>query len=97
MLTPPTAPPHRPAPPAASRPPPPVPPPPAARHLAPVMPRRRTRRRRREVTRVPRSDTALPEFDRGTVPEGLVTRRKLRDMQLSPGSNQGPVAILIPY
>ncbi|MFJ6669016.1 hypothetical protein [Streptomyces sp. NPDC091383] len=41
-----------------------------------------------------RSDAALPEFDRGTVPEGLVTRRKLRDMQLSPGGNQGPVAIL---
>ncbi|MFE4279722.1 RRQRL motif-containing zinc-binding protein [Streptomyces goshikiensis] len=58
------------------------------------MPRRRKRRRRREVTRVLRSDAALPEFDRGTVPEGLVTRRTLRDMQLSPGGNQGPVAIL---
>lgn len=58
------------------------------------MPRRRTRRRRREVTRVLRSDAALPEFDRSTVPEGLVTRRQLREMQLSPGSNEGPVAIL---
>ncbi|WP_124266617.1 hypothetical protein OG771_00300 [Streptomyces anulatus] len=58
------------------------------------MPRRRTRRRRREVTRVPRNDAALPEFDRSTVPEGLVTRRQLREMQLSPGDNEGPVAIL---
>ncbi|MFJ3608663.1 RRQRL motif-containing zinc-binding protein [Streptomyces anulatus] len=51
-------------------------------------------RTRREVTRVPRSDAMLPEFDRGTVPEGLVTRRALRDMGLSPGDNRGPVAIL---
>ncbi|WP_331728657.1 RRQRL motif-containing zinc-binding protein [Streptomyces anulatus] len=54
----------------------------------------RTRRKRREVTRVPRSDALLPEYDRGTVPEGLVTRRALRDMGLSPGGNRGPVAIL---
>ncbi|MFI1532347.1 RRQRL motif-containing zinc-binding protein [Streptomyces griseus] len=55
----------------------------------------RTRRRRpRQVTRVPRSDALLPEFDRGSVPEGLVTRRALREMGLSPGDNQGPVAIL---
>ncbi|MET9466586.1 RRQRL motif-containing zinc-binding protein [Streptomyces sp. NPDC006544] len=43
---------------------------------------------------MPREEAALPEFDRNTVPEGLVTRRRLREMQLSPGSNQGPVAIL---
>ncbi|MFD9794237.1 RRQRL motif-containing zinc-binding protein [Streptomyces sp. NPDC059070] len=58
------------------------------------MPRPRKKRCRREVTRVPRGDAGLPEYDRGTVPEGLVTRRQLRDMQLSPGGNQGPVAIL---
>ncbi|MFJ8848525.1 RRQRL motif-containing zinc-binding protein [Streptomyces cyaneofuscatus] len=46
------------------------------------------------MTRVPRSDAALPEFDRGAVPEGLVTRRVLREMGLSPGDNEGPVAIL---
>ncbi|MEU5958803.1 RRQRL motif-containing zinc-binding protein [Streptomyces sp. NPDC047525] len=58
------------------------------------MPRTR-KRRRREVTRVARSAASLPEYDRGAaVPEGLVTRRKLREMGLSPGENQGPVAIL---
>ncbi|MEV7657921.1 RRQRL motif-containing zinc-binding protein [Streptomyces anulatus] len=57
------------------------------------MPRTR-RKRRREAVRVLRSDALLPEFDRGTVPEGLVTRRALRDMGLSPGDNAGPVAIL---
>ncbi len=58
------------------------------------MPRPRKKRRRREVTRVPRENATLPEYDRSTVPEGLVTRRQLRDMGLSPGGNQGPVAIL---
>jgi hypothetical protein len=58
------------------------------------MPRARTRRRRREVKRVPRSEALLPEFDRAAVPEGLATRRQLRDMGLSPGANDGPVAIL---
>ncbi|MFE4258229.1 RRQRL motif-containing zinc-binding protein [Streptomyces sp. NPDC056883] len=58
------------------------------------MPRRRIRRRREVAVRVPRSEAALPEFDRNTVPEGLVTRRQLREMQLSPGANAGPVAIL---
>jgi hypothetical protein len=58
------------------------------------MPRARKKRRPREVKRVPRSDAMLPEFDRGAVPEGLVTRRQLRDMGLSPGGNDGPVAIL---
>ncbi|MET8955483.1 RRQRL motif-containing zinc-binding protein [Streptomyces sp. NPDC004533] len=57
------------------------------------MPRPR-KKRRREVNRVPRSDALLPEYDRRTVPEGLVTRRQLRDMGLSPGDNDGPVAIL---
>ncbi|MFD8731986.1 RRQRL motif-containing zinc-binding protein [Streptomyces sp. NPDC059611] len=55
----------------------------------------RTRRKRpRKVARVPRSDATLPEFDRGAVPEGLATRRALREMGLSPGDNTGPVAIL---
>ncbi|MER7898930.1 RRQRL motif-containing zinc-binding protein [Streptomyces sp. NPDC096046] len=58
------------------------------------MTRPRKKRRRPEVTRVPRSDAALPEYDRSTVPEGLVTRRQLREMGLSPGDNEGPVAIL---
>ncbi|GAA2638628.1 RRQRL motif-containing zinc-binding protein [Streptomyces axinellae] len=58
------------------------------------MPRPRKKRRRREVTRVPRGDAGLPEYDRSTVPEGLVTRRQLRELGLSPGGNEGPVAIL---
>ncbi|MFY4721450.1 RRQRL motif-containing zinc-binding protein [Streptomyces sp. LaBMicrA B280] len=58
------------------------------------MPRPRKKRRRREVNRVPRGEAGLPEYDRSTVPEGLVTRRQLRDMGLSPGDNGGPVAIL---
>ncbi|MFJ8563052.1 hypothetical protein ACIRD0_37465 [Streptomyces microflavus] len=57
------------------------------------MPRTR-RKRAHKATRVPRSDALLPEYDRGMVPEGLVTRRVLRDMGLSPGDNEGPVAIL---
>ncbi|MFE3685373.1 RRQRL motif-containing zinc-binding protein [Streptomyces sp. NPDC059095] len=36
----------------------------------------------------------VSEFDRGAVPPGLVTRRALRAMNLSPGHNTGPVAIL---
>ncbi|MFF1446132.1 hypothetical protein [Streptomyces sp. NPDC058295] len=60
------------------------------------MPRPRKKRRHREATRVPRIDATLPEYDRSTVPEGLATRRQLRDMGLSPGGNEGPVAILIP-
>ncbi|WP_063755392.1 RRQRL motif-containing zinc-binding protein [Streptomyces sp. NRRL S-337] len=58
------------------------------------MPRPRKKRYRREAARVPRSDAALPEYDRSTVPEGLVTRRQLRGMGLSAGNNEGPVAIL---
>ncbi|MEU6602378.1 RRQRL motif-containing zinc-binding protein [Streptomyces flaveolus] len=54
----------------------------------------RTRKKRRgEVKRVPRSDAALPEFDRRACPEGLVTRRQLRERGLSPGGH-GPVAVL---
>ncbi|MEU3879658.1 RRQRL motif-containing zinc-binding protein [Streptomyces californicus] len=54
----------------------------------------RTRRKRpNKVARVPRSDATLPEHDRRTCPEGLATRRQLRDMGLSPGGH-GPVAIL---
>ncbi|MFC4465226.1 RRQRL motif-containing zinc-binding protein [Streptomyces xiangluensis] len=40
------------------------------------------------------SNPLVSEFGRGAVPEGLVTRRQLRDMGLSPGGNNGPVAIL---
>jgi len=54
---------------------------------------RAVKRRRREVKRVPRSDSTLPEYDRSAVPEGLVTRRQLRDLSLSPGGH-GPVAVL---
>ncbi|WP_324607913.1 RRQRL motif-containing zinc-binding protein [Streptomyces sp. Tu6071] len=56
------------------------------------MPRAR-RKRRREARRVPRSDAHLPEYDRGDCPEGLLTRRQLRDLGLSPGGH-GPVAVL---
>ncbi|MFJ3883050.1 RRQRL motif-containing zinc-binding protein [Streptomyces sp. NPDC090077] len=54
----------------------------------------RPRKKRREVNRVPRSDALMPEYDRGAVPDGLVTRRQLREMGLSPGGNDGSVAIL---
>ncbi|MEV4453962.1 MULTISPECIES: RRQRL motif-containing zinc-binding protein [Streptomyces] len=43
---------------------------------------------------MPRSSATLPEFNRGAVAEGLVTRRQLRDLNLSPGDNRGPVAVL---
>lgn len=56
------------------------------------MPRPR-KKRRREITKVPRSDAMLEEFDRRSCPEGLVTRRQLRDRGLSPGGH-GPVAVL---
>ncbi|CAM5523668.1 MULTISPECIES: RRQRL motif-containing zinc-binding protein [Streptomyces] len=56
------------------------------------MPRPR-KRRRREVTRVPRSEARLPEFDRRACPDDLVTRRQLRERGLSPGGH-GPVAVL---
>ncbi|WP_406187880.1 hypothetical protein [Streptomyces sp. NBC_01006] len=72
----------------------PAPPRPAVRLLEQVMPRPRKKRRRREVNRVPRCDAALPEYDRSTLPEGLVTRRQLRETGLSPGGDEGPVAIL---
>lgn len=58
------------------------------------MPRTRKGRARRDVQRIPRSMALLPEYDRGAVPDGLVTRRQLRDMGLSPGGNDGPVAVL---
>ncbi|MFI8951460.1 hypothetical protein ACIGO6_33755 [Streptomyces sp. NPDC053750] len=54
------------------------------------MPRPR-KKCRREITKVPRSDAMLPEFDRRACPEGLVTRRQLREKGLSPGGH-GPVA-----
>lgn len=53
-----------------------------------------SRRHHSEARRIARSAAPLPEYDRGTVPEGLATRRALREMRLSPGANQGPVAIL---
>ncbi|MEU0272458.1 RRQRL motif-containing zinc-binding protein [Streptomyces sp. NPDC006307] len=54
----------------------------------------RTRsKRRREIKRAPRTDATLPEHDRGAVPEGLLTRRQLRERGLSPGGHD-PVAIL---
>ncbi|MEU0655475.1 hypothetical protein ABZ485_24985 [Streptomyces albogriseolus] len=56
------------------------------------MPRPR-KKRRREITKVPRSDAMLPEYDRRVCPEGLVTRRQLREKGLSPGGH-GPVAVL---
>ncbi|MZE76763.1 RRQRL motif-containing zinc-binding protein [Streptomyces xinghaiensis] len=56
------------------------------------MPRPR-KKSRREITKVPRSDALLPEFDRRAGPEGLVTRRQLRERGLSPGGH-GPVAVL---
>ncbi|WP_405512321.1 hypothetical protein [Streptomyces canus] len=40
------------------------------------------------------SNPLVSEHDRGAIPEGLATRRQLRDMGLSPGDNDGPVAIL---
>ncbi|WP_105973638.1 RRQRL motif-containing zinc-binding protein [Streptomyces geranii] len=58
------------------------------------MPRPRKKRRPREKKQVPRNRALLPEYDRGAVPEGLATRRQLRDMGLSPGSNRGTVAIV---
>ncbi len=85
----PPAPLDRPAAPAPRR----TPLPPAARQvvrrLAPVM----ARARRREVKRVPRTDASLPEYDPGAHPEGLLTRRQLRDEGLSPGGHD-PVGIL---
>ncbi|MFI1557613.1 hypothetical protein [Streptomyces globisporus] len=89
----PPAPPDRTPPPAAPRAPLPAPSAPPRRYLEPVMPRTR-RKRPHKVARVPRSNALLPEYDRGAVPEGLVTRRALRVMGLSPGDNTGPVAIL---
>ncbi|MBZ6204700.1 hypothetical protein KVH17_34080 [Streptomyces olivaceus] len=56
------------------------------------MPRPR-KKRRREIKRVPRSTATLEEFDRCACPEGLVTRRQLRELGLSPGGH-GPVAVL---
>ncbi|WP_445520959.1 RRQRL motif-containing zinc-binding protein [Streptomyces sp. NEAU-174] len=45
------------------------------------------------MKRVPRSSATIEEYDRGAVPEGLLTRRQLREQKLSPGG-QDPVAIL---
>ncbi|MGW2964970.1 RRQRL motif-containing zinc-binding protein [Streptomyces sp. NPDC001220] len=56
------------------------------------MPRTR-KRRRREVVRTARDAARLPEYDRTAVPAGLVTRRQLRDLGLSPGGHD-PVAVL---
>ncbi|MFL4910912.1 RRQRL motif-containing zinc-binding protein [Streptomyces sp. MMS24-I2-30] len=50
------------------------------------------RRRRCPQERLPRGAQGLPEFDRGACPDHLVTRRQLRDRDVSPGHE--PVAIL---
>lgn len=50
-------------------------------------------RNRRPEARIPRGGQGLPEHDRAAIPEGLATRRQLRDLGLSPGG-QEPVAIL---
>ena len=39
------------------------------------------------------SNPLLSEYDRGAVPQGLLTRRQLREQKLSPGGHD-PVAIL---
>ncbi|TXJ83332.1 hypothetical protein E2C11_07640 [Streptomyces lavendulae] len=56
------------------------------------MPRPR-KKKRRELKKVPHSTATLEEFDRRSRPEGLVTRRQLRELGLSPGGH-GPVAVL---
>ncbi|MFD9794747.1 RRQRL motif-containing zinc-binding protein [Streptomyces sp. NPDC059070] len=56
------------------------------------MPRPR-KKRRRELKKVPRGTATLEEFDRRSCPEGLVTRRQLRERGLCPGGH-GPVAVL---
>jgi hypothetical protein len=53
----------------------------------------RPRRRCREQTRILRGASGLPEYDRGACPDHLVTRRQLRDLDVSPGGH-GPVGIL---
>lgn len=50
-------------------------------------------RRRREGPPPPRTDDTLPEYDRQAWPDGLLTRRQLRDHGLSPGGHD-PVAVL---
>ncbi|MEV6133192.1 RRQRL motif-containing zinc-binding protein [Streptomyces violaceusniger] len=48
----------------------------------------------RDVEIYPRQPSgAIPQYDRGAVPDGLATRRQLRDMNRSPGG-QDPVAVL---
>ncbi|MFJ2745358.1 RRQRL motif-containing zinc-binding protein [Streptomyces sp. NPDC087440] len=51
------------------------------------------KRRRKTVVRVPRDTTTLVEYDRADCPEGLATRRQLRERELRPGG-QTPVAVL---
>ncbi|MCX5055081.1 RRQRL motif-containing zinc-binding protein [Streptomyces sp. NBC_00474] len=55
--------------------------------------RQRPRHRRCTQVRLPRGAGGLPEYDRGACPGHLVTRRQLRDRDVSPGGH-GPVAIL---
>ncbi|MER7841824.1 RRQRL motif-containing zinc-binding protein [Streptomyces sp. NPDC096040] len=57
------------------------------------MPRTRKRRRRHEVVRLLRGAQGLPEYDRGACPDHLLTRRQLRDQNLSKGGHD-PVGIL---
>ncbi|WP_329212473.1 RRQRL motif-containing zinc-binding protein [Streptomyces sp. NBC_01708] len=51
------------------------------------------RKRRPALPAVLLSRATLPEYDSGNVPEGLVTRRQLRALNVSPGGH-GPVGIL---
>lgn len=53
----------------------------------------RTTKQRTAVQRILRGGQGLPEYDRTAVPEGMVTRRQMRDLGLAPGG-QEPVAIL---
>ena len=53
----------------------------------------RKRKKKSEIKRVARTSATLPEYDRGDVPAGLLTRRQLREKGLSPGGH-GPVGVL---
>ncbi|WP_405895204.1 hypothetical protein OG612_45175 (plasmid) [Streptomyces sp. NBC_01527] len=54
---------------------------------------RQSRRKCSADTRILRGAGGLPEYDRGACPDHLVTRRQLRDRDVSPGGH-GPVAVL---
>ncbi|AXK34674.1 hypothetical protein DVA86_20495 [Streptomyces armeniacus] len=54
---------------------------------------RQPRRKSRTETRIPREASGIPEYDRDSCPAHLVTRRQMRDRNLSPGGHE-PVAVL---